>query len=104
MASESVKGIATAKSQAGDCCSVKDSDDEDDEYLEMLESFSRRAQHNGEEFIPDGAWCFRVRRRLFKILHSFWCNIAIICLALLDAIILVCVLLLEIEALKLSVS
>ncbi|TPP66361.1 Voltage-gated hydrogen channel 1 [Fasciola gigantica] len=77
-------------------------DDKDDEYLKMLESFSRRAHQNGGELIPEGSRFFRIRRTLINVLQSFWCNIIIIALATVDAIVLVCVLLLEIEALKMG--
>ncbi|VDP91751.1 unnamed protein product [Echinostoma caproni] len=79
-------------------------DEEDDDYVKVLETFAQRARLTGEELIPDDACCAKFRRWLIKALRSLGFNILIIVLASVDAAILMTVLLLEIESLKLGVS
>ncbi|KER31766.1 hypothetical protein T265_12905, partial [Opisthorchis viverrini] len=75
---------------------------EDPEYAEQLRRYSMWLQPKAESLIPQTAFWSACRRDLADRLHSMPVNIAIIALASLDALILICVMLLEIEALKLE--
>ncbi|OON19871.1 hypothetical protein X801_04255 [Opisthorchis viverrini] len=77
---------------------------EDPEYAEQLRRYSMWLQPKAKSLIPQTAFWSACRRDLADRLHSMPVNIAIIALASLDALILICVMLLEIEALKLEVG
>ncbi|GAA49234.1 voltage-gated hydrogen channel 1 [Clonorchis sinensis] len=74
----------------------------DPEYAEQLRRYSIWLHPKAESLIPQTAFGSACRRELADRLHSMPVNITIIALASLDALILISVMLLEIEALKLE--
>ncbi|CAH8480270.1 unnamed protein product [Dicrocoelium dendriticum] len=77
-------------------------DESDTDYLEKLRNFSNWTSHGSHRGPADTARCIESRRYLQRVLHSVPVNIIVIIMASVDAMILVAVLLLEIEALKLD--